>query len=114
LISNLAGFGKIPTFKVLLGQSQKIVHVFRFELNSLAQGSFRLPVFPQVKTEQPEVIVYSRSIGEAPDRQLQVDFSLGVLFFLCQQQPQRILNVVQIRIGLDDLGQERFSFCVSA
>ncbi len=98
----------------MLGQCQKIVHVFRFELNSPAQDRFCLPVFPQVTIEQSKVVVYPRSIVEAPGRQLQVDFDLGVLFFLCQQQPQRILNVVQIRISLDDLSQERFSFCVSA
>lgn len=93
LVGDPAGIDKIILFKVLKGQCLKIVHIFRFQPGSPVFGRFGLPGFPQVIIEQSKVVVHPRFIGEATGRQLQVDFGFGLIFFLGQQQSQRILMV---------------------
>ena len=114
LVGDPAGIRKIPPSQVVLGQGLEIVHVVRFELDGPAQRHFGLLVFAQEIVENPEVVVHPGPIGDAAGGERQMLFGLDIFLFLGQQQPQRILNVIELRIGLDDLAQQRLGFGVPA
>ena len=106
LVGDPSGRCEISPFQIVLRQGLEVVHVVRFELDGPAQSHFGLLVFAQEIVEDPEVVVHPRPVRKAAGGERQVLFGLDVFLFLSQQQPQRVLNVVQLRIGLDRVIQQ--------